>query len=153
MKKVIIITVFVSVGCKCRTVQQTTYESIKEYSVLRDTVFTIPEETTRYVADVLFRKDSTIALVNPVVTHNKTSVLQPPRVSVQGQKLIVDCELEEQKLYAQWKEKHVSETKEIVREQPVRMPLTFLQKLLIYAGAASIGFGIFWLICRFYILK
>lgn len=58
------------------------------------------------------------------IKRSKNKVLQPPRVQLQNNKLIVDCESEAQRLFFEWKDKFIKEQKVVEIRIPVAVPLS-----------------------------
>lgn len=151
MKQILIILLCVfTVGCKCKKNTQQIFETRTETIIQKDTVFRIRADTSQYIGNLTV-KDAKIYLEEIKHTTGKETPLQKPRVKLQNNQLLVDCYLDEQKLYAKWKEKHSNSQKTIIKEVAVAKPLTFWQKLLMYTGGISLVIIAGWLVKQFYI--
>lgn len=134
-----------AVGCKCKKNTQQILETRTETIIQKDTVFRIRADTSQYIGNLTV-KDAKIHIEEIKHTAGKETPLQKPRVQLQNNQLLVDCYLDEQKLYAKWKEKHSTNQKTIIKEVAVAKPFTFWQKLLMYCGVAFIAIFLFWLL-------
>lgn len=146
MKQTLIILLCAfAVGCKCKKNNQQILETRTETIIQKDTIFSIRADTSQYIGNLTL-KDEKIYLEEIKHTVGNETPLQKPRVKLQNNQLLVDCYLDEQKLYAKWKEKHSASQKTIIKEVAVAKPLTFWQKLLMYCGVAFIAILLFWLL-------
>ena len=153
MKQTLIILLCASaVGCKCKKNTQQILETRTETIIQKDTVFRIRADTSQYIGNLTL-KDEKIYLEEIKHTTGKKTPLQKPRVQLQNNELLVDCYLDEQKLYAKWKEKHSASQKTIIKEVAVAKPLAFWQKLLMYTGGISLVIIAGWLVNRLYLRK
>jgi len=151
MKQTLIILLCAfAVGCKCKKNTQQIFETRTETIIQKDTVFRIRADTSQYIGNLTV-KDDKILLEEIKHTAGKETPLQKPRVQLQNNQLLVDCYLDEQKLYAKWKEKHSTNQKTIIKEVAVAKPLVFWQKLLMYTGGISLVIIAGWLVKQFYI--
>ena len=151
MKQTLIILLCVfAVGCKCKKNTQQIFETRTETIIEKDTVFCIRADTSQYIGNLTL-KDDKIHLEEVKHTKGKETPLQKPHVKLQNNQLLVDCYLDEQKLYAKWKEKHSTNQKTIIKEVAVAKPLAFWQKLLMYTGGISLVIIASWLVKQFYI--
>lgn len=153
MKQILIILLCAfTVGCKCKKNTQQIFETRTETIIQKDTVFRIRADTSQYIGNLTV-KDAKIYLEEIKHTHTagKKTPLQKPHVKLQNNQLLVDCYLDEQKLYAKWKEKHSTNQKIIIKEVEVVKPLAFWQNLLMYTGGISLVIIVGWLIKQFYI--
>lgn len=137
-----------AVGCKCKKNTQQIFETRTETIIQKDTVFRIQADTSQYIGNLTL-KDEKIYLEEVKHTAGKETPLQKPRVQLQNNQLLVDCYLDEQKLYAKWKEKHSTNQKTIIKEVAVAKPLPFWQKLLMYTGGISLAIIAGWLVKQF----
>lgn len=153
MKQTLIILLCAfAVGCKCKKNSQQVFETRTETIIQKDTVFHIRADTSQYIGNLTL-KDNKILLEEIKHTAGKETPLQKPRVQLQNNQLLVDCYLDEQKLYAKWKEKHSANQKAIIKEVVVTKPLAFWQKLLMYTGGISLVIIAGWLVNRLYLRK
>lgn len=148
MKQTLIILLCAfAVGCKCKKNNQQILETRTETIIQKDTIFSIRADTSQYIGNLTL-KDAKIYLKEIKQTAGKETPLRKPHVKLQNNQLLVDCYLDEQKLYAKWKEKHSANQKTIIKEVAVEKPLAFWQKLLMYIGSISLIIITFWLINR-----
>jgi len=111
MKQTLIILLCAfTVGCKCKKNNQQIFETRTETIIQKDTVFRIRADSSQYIGNLTV-KDAKIYLEEIKRIAGKTTPLQKPRVQLQNNQLLVDCYLDEQKLYAKWKEKHSTNQK------------------------------------------
>lgn len=151
MKQILIILLCAfAVSCKCKKNTQQIFETRTETIIQKDTVFRIRADTSQYIGNLMV-KDAKIYLEEIKHTTGKETPLQKPHVQLQNNQLLVDCYLDEQKLYAKWKEKHSTNQKTIIEKVAVEKPLAFWQKLLMYTGGISLVIIAGWLVKQFYI--
>lgn len=144
-KKIFILTACIfAAGCKCKQTAPDVVHTRTETIVQRDTVFKIKPDASQYTGQLTLN-GSEIILEKIHQTAGQSKALQAPRVQLQHNRLQVDCYLDEQKLYAQWKEKHLSDEKTIVKKVAVKQPLLFWQKGLMYSGGVFIALLLFWM--------
>ena len=144
-KKIFILTACIfAAGCKCKQTAPDVVHTRTETIVQRDTVFKIKPDASQYTGQLTLN-GSEIILEKIHQTAGQSKALQAPRVQLQRNRLQVDCYLDEQKLYAQWKEKHLSDEKTIVKKVAVKQPLSFWQKGLMYSGGVFIALLLFWM--------
>ncbi|AJA68196.1 hypothetical protein HX025_12750 [Myroides odoratimimus] len=105
--------------------QPTTTEQITQTveEVKRDTVLIIPADKSQYVAELAVQGNK-IVVKDANIKRSKNKVLQPPKVQLQNNKLIVDCESEAQRLFFEWKDKFIKEQKVVETRIPVAVPLS-----------------------------
>ncbi len=151
MKQTLIILLCAfTIGCKCKKNTQQILETRTETIIQKDTVFRIRADTSQFIGNLTV-KDAKIYLEEVKHIAGKKAPLQKPLVKLQNNQLLVDCYLDEQKLYAKWKEKHSTNQKTIIKEVAVAKPLAFWQKLLMYTGGFSLAIIAGWLFKQFYI--
>ncbi|WP_286431165.1 hypothetical protein [Myroides marinus] len=86
------------------------------------------------------------------IKRSKNKVLQPPKVQLVNNKLMVDCEVEAQQMFLEWKEKFIKEHRVIETKIPIAVPLelsTWQQTqiwlgrtLLLLMTLGSVGYGL-----------
>ncbi|MEK6513295.1 hypothetical protein [Myroides odoratimimus] len=105
--------------------QPTTTEQVTQTveEVKRDTVLIIPADKSQYVAELAVQGNK-IVVKDANIKRSKNKVLQPPKVQLQNNKLIVDCESEAQRLFFEWKDKFIKEQKVVETRIPVAVPLS-----------------------------
>lgn len=112
-----------------------TTKTIKE--VIKDTVVAVKADSSYYKAYVDCRDGKPVILRDSIITLPGQRI-KVPRVVLKDHYINVDCRETAQKLFLSWKEKHITEIKPKVifvpKEVPVEKPLTFFQKLQIWAG-------------------
>lgn len=112
-----------------------TTKTIKE--VIKDTVVAVKADSSYYKAYVDCRDGKPVILRDSIITLPGQRI-EVPRVVLKDHYINVDCRETAQKLFLSWKEKHITEIKPKVifvpKEVPVEKPLTFFQKLQIWAG-------------------
>ncbi|WP_281237848.1 hypothetical protein [Flavobacterium praedii] len=84
---------------------------------VHDTVFKIEKDSSFYQA-LLECQDGKVRIKH-VVLSEPGRTLKSPRVRVDHNTLQVNCETEAQRLFAQWKSKHIQENTQQVKEVPV----------------------------------
>lgn len=125
-------------GCKSQTsvIPPKTIETIKEITtevVVKDTFFSVEKDSSFYQAyiDCINGK--------PVIKEVKTKSgknLKAPKVTINGNDLRINCDVEAQKLFYSWKEKYIKEhsnTKETV-PLSIKLPLTNWENVQIWFG-------------------
>jgi hypothetical protein len=108
-------------------------QTITITEMLHDTVFKIAKDSSSYNA-LLDCINGKVILKN-VIQAEPGRTLKSPRVRLDNNKLSVDCNLKEQKLYAFWKSKQVKD----IQEKTITITkfvnhLTFWQKVQIWIG-------------------
>lgn len=103
------------------TITEQVTQTVEE--VKRDTVLMIPADKSQYVAELAVQGNK-IVVKDANIKRSKNRVLQPPRVQLQNNKLIVDCESEAQRLFFEWKDKFIKEQKVVETRIPVAVPLS-----------------------------
>ncbi|MEK6494561.1 hypothetical protein [Myroides odoratimimus] len=105
--------------------QPTTTEQVTHTveEVKRDTILVIPADKSQYIAELAVQGNK-IVVKDANIKRSKNKVLQPPRVQLQNNKLIVDCESKAQRLFFEWKDKFIKEQKVVETRIPVAVPLT-----------------------------
>lgn len=103
--------------------------------VQRDTVWQVEADQSQYVAELAIQ-GSKIVVKEANIKRSKQKVLQPPAVQIQGNKLIVDCYVEAQRLFFEWKEQYVQEktVKEVRIPVPVPLELSWWQSTQLWLG-------------------
>ncbi|WP_232279342.1 hypothetical protein [Myroides odoratimimus] len=118
---------FMSCGSRKTAInmQPTTTEQVTQTveEVKRDTVMVIPADKSQYVAELAVQGNK-IVVKDANIKRSKNKVLQPPKVQLQNNKLIVDCESEAQRLFFEWKDKFIKEQKVVETRIPVAVPLS-----------------------------
>lgn len=113
---------------------------------VHDTVFTIEKDSSSYRA-LLACQNGKVVVTNVTQTEPGRT-LKSPRVRLENNNLIVDCELKKQELYAFWKSKQVKEVEfKTIRITEFINQLTFWQKVQIWLGR------IFLLVLVYYISR
>ena len=98
---------------------------------LHDTVFTVEKDSSFYSA--LLECQNGKVVIKSVTETKSGRKLKTPKVVIQDNQLIVDCETEAEKLFATWKDTFVKSYKST--EIPVIInELTWFQKTQIYIG-------------------
>lgn len=94
------------------TSNTSTNTTVKE--VLKDSLFTTPEATSSFTADVVVDTQGNVTLTNTASTSN--DIIKAPDVKIKDNKLTVDCETYAQEYLAEWIETHsntITETKTV----------------------------------------
>lgn len=107
-----------------------TVEDIK-----RDTILVVEADQSQYVAELAVEGNK-IVVKDANIKRSKQKVLQPPKVQLQGNRLIVDCSVEAQQLFFEWKEQYIKEhtVKEIKIPVAVPLELSVWQSMQIWLG-------------------
>lgn len=144
MKNIIIPIIASSflLSCKCKKIPNEVTHLRTEKIIQRDTVYTIPPDSSQYKAN-LVNNVGQFVLENIKETKSITKKLSVPKVTLQNNQLQVDCYLDEQKLYAKWKETHINDQKSTIQKVEVTKPLAFWQKILMYCGVAFLCLVLF----------
>jgi hypothetical protein len=128
-----LVVVLVSCTSSKPALTESKIHTITLTETVHDTVFKIQKDSSFFKA-LLECQNGKVVLKN-VTQAEPGRTLKSPRVRVENNKLSVDCQLEEQKLYAFWKSKQVKE----IQTETLRIPeyinqLTFLQEIQIWLG-------------------
>lgn len=125
----VLLLAFLLMSCGSRktaiNMQPTTTEQVTQTveEVKRDTVLVIPADKSQYIAELAVQGNK-IVVKDANIKRSKNKVLQPPKVQLQNNKLIVDCESEAQRLFFEWKDKFIKEQKVVEIRIPVAVPLS-----------------------------
>lgn len=116
------------------TIKTTTETTTKE--VVRDTIFKVEKDSSYYKA-YLECVNGKVALkldTEPIEKPGKH--LKPPKVNLQDNVLIVNCESEAYRLFAQWKDIYIKEHRQTTQNTPypVQREFTWWQKTQIILG-------------------
>lgn len=130
-------------------------EKIKTITIketLHDTIFKIEKDSSSFRA-LLECQNGKVVFKNVTQVEPGRS-LKSPKVRLENNKLIVDCELKKQELYAFWKSQQVKdvEVKTINTTKFVNQ-LTFWQKVQIWLGRIFLLFLVYYIgrfILKFY---
>ncbi|WP_316632371.1 hypothetical protein [uncultured Flavobacterium sp.] len=118
--------------------------TIKE--TLHDTVFKIEKDSSSFRA--LLACQSGKIIIQNVTQAEPGRSLKSPKVRLDNNKLMVDCQLEEQKLYAHWKSQQIKEVEvKTINTTKFVNQLSFWQKVQIWLGR------IFLLVLVYYCLR
>jgi len=117
------------VGCKPakevvyvdRVVEVTVTETI------HDTVFITKPDSSRFTADLVVDSNGNITVTNTSAINGNH--LGAPKVSIENNKLTVDCRAEAEQLFFQWKEKYKSTNKSETVREPVPYPVQVEREL------------------------
>lgn len=104
---------------------------------IRDTVFTTVPDSSSFSAQLIVSPDGKISLGQRTVDAGK--YMRSPEVNIRDNKLQVDCYAEAQRLFHQWKETEIKESRQTVRTivkppKIVEKPLNLWQKIQIWLG-------------------
>lgn len=103
--------------------------------VKRDTLWQVEADQSQYVAELAIQGNK-IVVKDANIKRSKQKVLQPPAVQIHGNKLIVDCHVEAQRLFFEWKDKYIQEktVKEVRIPVPVPLELSWWQSTQLWLG-------------------
>lgn len=121
------------------TITETTTTEVQE--VDRDSVIKLPEAKSYYEA-YLACLNGQVVVKDANIKRSENKALQPPSVNIdKDNKLTVDCTIEAQDLFLEWKEKFIKEykVKEIKITVPVPIEMNSWQKFQIYLGRVFLG--------------
>lgn len=101
---------------------------------VHDTVFVIKADTSHFTADLIVSDSGKISLSTTNITPGE--YVRAPKVIIRNNRLSVDCTAEAQRLFKQWKSKHVFETKTRVftKTKLVEKDLSLWQNFEIWTG-------------------
>lgn len=124
---------FALVSCKSTmptvTSEQNTTKTITE--TLHDTVFKIEKDNS--VLQALLECQNGKIVIKEITKNQSGRKIKPPSITIKNNQLKVDCNLDEQKLYAKWKQKNSTEVKTVTNTKIIEVnKLTFWQELQIY---------------------
>ncbi|GAQ15436.1 hypothetical protein MODO_3132 [Myroides odoratimimus] len=136
-----VLAIMLSVSCgsnkQAVSLQPTVTESVTTTveEVKRDTTLVVEADRSSYVAELAIQGNK-IVVKDANIKRSKNKVLQPPKVQLVNNKLTVDCTLEAQSLFFEWRDKYIKENKvkEIKIPVPVPLELSWWQSLQIWMG-------------------
>jgi hypothetical protein len=119
------------------TTETTKTITIKE--VVRDTIFKTEKDSSYYKAYLECIDGKVVTKEKPIIKSGK--FLQPPKVSLKDNILIINCKAEAQKLFAQWKDTYTAANAQTIKKipYPVIQPLTWWQTTEIILGRIFLG--------------
>lgn len=134
-------------------VKENTEIIIKE--IPRDTVIRVEADSSFYKAWIECR-DGLPRITERVDTIYKTvkkvgKYIEAPRVSIQGNELTVKVKAEAQKLFAEWKERHIKEVSErtVIKIKEVERSLSWWQKFWIGFGRVLFACIVVYVLLKF----
>ena len=121
------------------TIKTTSAVTTKE--VLHDTVFQTEKDSSYYKAYLECVNGKVVVKQDTKSIQKSGKFLKPPNVSLKDNLLIIDCEAEAQKKYAQWKDTYTSAVLQTITEHPyvIEKPLSWWQKTEIILGQIFLG--------------
>ena len=150
MKKIFfgLLMLFAVASCKSTmptvTSEQTSTKTITE--TVHDTIFKIEKDSSAIQA--LLECQNGKIFVKEVTHTQPGRNLKSPKVVVANNQLTVDCQLDEQALYAKWTEQNTTEVKTVTNTKIIEVnKLTFWQELqlnclwaIVASAALTIGY-------------
>lgn len=147
-------SVLVLVSCRSPkpVLSEEKVKTITLKEILHDTVFKIEKDSSSFRA-LLECQNGKVVLKN-VTQAEPGRTLKSPKVRLENNKLLIDCELKKQELYAFWKSQQVKEV-EVKTVQTTKFVnyLTFWQKVQIWLGRILLLVLVYYIgkfILRFY---
>lgn len=142
---------FVSLGvvsCVSKKPQEPVIiEKTKEvFTTIKDTVFTVKADSSYYYAFVDCVNGKPVIRETPETKSQSKpgTILNQPKIKLNGNALEVECYKSAQELYHQWRETYIKEHEQtpIYVDQPVYKdkPLTWFQTTQIWLGRIFLGF-------------
>jgi hypothetical protein len=147
-----LVLVLVSCSSPKPVLSEENTKTITVKETLHDTIFKIEKDSSSFRA--LLECQNGKIIIKNVTQAEPGRSLKSPRVRLENNKLIVDCELEKQKLYAFWKSQQTKEVEvKTINTTKFVNVLTFWQKVQIWLGRIFLVVLIYYisrLILRFY---
>lgn len=108
----------------------TTVEEVK-----RDTTLVVAADKSSYVAELAIQGNK-IVVKDANIKRSTNKALQPPKVQLLNNKLTVDCTLEAQSLFFEWRNQYIKENtvKEIKIPVAVPLELSWWQNMQLWMG-------------------
>ncbi|AKK74444.1 hypothetical protein OK18_19120 [Chryseobacterium gallinarum] len=112
---------------------------------IRDTVYKIEADSSYYEAyiDCINGKPILREIQETQSKSQPGKIINIPKASIKGNKLSVECTKQAQKLFKQWKETYIKDTKQtpVYIDKPVYRdkPLTWFQNVQIWLGRIFLG--------------
>lgn len=118
-----------------------TKDTITIKEVIRDTVFEIQKDSSYYKAYLDCVNGKVVISPKSKVESRKGGFVQIPKVDLKDNILTIDCKVEAQKLFAQWKDTYTKEHKSTIQKipYPVEKQLSTWQKSQIILGRIFLG--------------
>lgn len=112
-----------------------TNKSVVIKETVHDTVFKIEKDQSQYQA-LLECQNGKVLIKSPTEKQSKNGKLEPPKVKIVDNYIIVDCDLKEQELYAKWKSESRSELIETLKKIPIEIEknMSTWETIQIYCG-------------------
>ncbi|MFK7099471.1 hypothetical protein V3471_00550 [Flavobacterium oreochromis] len=154
MKTKIIVLVMLGLLFSCKTAKPIEQEQNQKTieTIVKDTVIEVQADSTFYKALIECQNNKPV-LIEKDLANVKPIFKEPLKIRtklVNGM-LTVDCKKEAQKLFLQWKEKHISETKiktVVLPPKLIKKPLTWWETLWCSLGKFFTSVFCLWLIYK-----
>jgi hypothetical protein len=152
MKNILFIGLCFSIGlsvsscCSTKDIQNDnttlTEKIVTEY--VHDTVYVIESDTSSFTANLIVSDSGQIFIQN--TSSNSGKYLNYPKVVIKNNQIKIDCTAEAQRLFKQWKSKHILEKKSntFTRTKLVEKELSLWQKFQIKLGQIAVLVALIW---------
>ena len=143
MIPIIILVLMFLVSCGSRTsvsdpVTVTETKEIKE--IVRDTIVWVEKDSVQSIIqiDCLDKSNPQIKTIN----KRQGRILKPPQLTLQGNKLTIDCKAEAEQLALKLYDKYIKEHKKQVLIKEIEKPFKWYHKTLMWLGGIALLFTI-----------
>lgn len=108
-------------------------KTLEKEVVVRDTIVLTPKDSVRTIVKIDCPEGGK-PKIQTLVQGKKGKVLQPPKLTLQGNQLTIDCKAEAEKLALQLYDKYIKEHETKTNIQYIERPFKWYHSALMYFG-------------------
>ena len=112
-------------------------KTLEKEVVVRDTIVLTPKDSVRTIVKIDCPEGGK-PKIQTLVQGKKGKVLQPPKLTLQGNQLTIDCKAEDEKLALKLYDKYVKEHETKTNVQYIEKPFKWYHSALMYFGGLSL---------------
>lgn len=112
-------------------------KTLEKEVVVRDTIVLTPKDSVRTIVKIDCPEGGK-PKIQTLVQGKKGKVLQPPKLTLQGNQLTIDCKAEAEKLALKLYDKYVKEHETKTNVQYIEKPFKWYHSALMYFGGLSL---------------
>jgi lipoprotein len=112
-------------------------KTLEKEVVVRDTIVLTPKDSVRTIVKIDCPEGGK-PKIQTLVQGKKGKILQPPKLTLQGNQLTIDCKAEAEKLALKLYDKYVKEHETKTNVQYIEKPFKWYHSALMYFGGLSL---------------
>ena len=112
-------------------------KTLEKEVVVRDTIVLTPKDSVRTIVKIDCPEGGK-PKIQTLVQGKKGKILQPPKLTLQGNQLTIDCKAEAEKLALKLYDKYVKEHETKTNVQYIEKPFEWYHSALMYFGGLSL---------------